>query len=72
MVICDRWFHAVFMPQSSDGKRKILAKSKKSKRYNQKNVMLELSISRYFWPNPQPSLAFCNLLLNIATHIFMR
>ena len=39
ILICDHWFHAVFSRQSSGRKRKILEKSKKSKRYSQKTLL---------------------------------
>ena len=43
MLICDHWFNVIFTRQSSERKRKILEKSKKSKRYSQKNVYVRIA-----------------------------
>ena len=40
MLICDHWFHDVFIQQSSGRKRNILEKLKKNRKNSQKNVYI--------------------------------
>ena len=49
MLICDPWFHAVFIRQSSGRKRKILEKLKKFKRYRPNNFYARIYIIFYFF-----------------------
>ena len=45
MLICDHWFYAVLLRQSSVRERKILKKSKKSKNAVKRMFTLELCIT---------------------------
>ena len=58
-LICDYWFHVVFIRQASGRERKLLEKSKKSKRYSLNNVYVRITYKSLY-------VIMCTLYLRIV------